>query len=174
MLRLVGNAKLPSAPRACAPTAKARNAPESMGREMREERVSIGSHERIMEGSLQLRGAPLAARPLERVVGGLGRSPTLVRRRCNSFCGIFNQRKHRIWLTSSRQSIQGKCISWAYARAREWRCSLSRIISARSAAGRISKGPARTPGCFDISWMAWLRSFASRIRMPPICSLVSA
>ena len=34
------------------------------------------------------------------------------------------------------------------------RCSLSRIISPKSAAGRISKGPAFTPGCFDINWMA--------------------
>jgi hypothetical protein len=34
------------------------------------------------------------------------------------------------------------------------RRSLSRIISVNSSAGRISKGPAFTPGCFDINWMA--------------------
>jgi hypothetical protein len=34
------------------------------------------------------------------------------------------------------------------------RSSLPRIISPRSAAGRISKGPIFTPGCFDINWMA--------------------
>src|SRR5258706_14096485 len=33
----------------------------------------------------------------------------------------------------------------------ERRRSLSRIISVKSAAGRISKGPAFTPGCFDIN-----------------------
>jgi hypothetical protein len=58
--------------------------------------------------------------------------------------------------------------------ATERRCSLSRIISLKSAAGRISKGPAFTPGCFDINWMAWFRSLASRMRIPPICSFVSA
>ena len=34
------------------------------------------------------------------------------------------------------------------------RSSLSRTISLRSAAGRISNGPAFTPGCFDINWIA--------------------
>jgi len=33
-------------------------------------------------------------------------------------------------------------------------CSLSRIIPLRSAAGRISKGPNRTPGCLDINSIA--------------------
>jgi hypothetical protein len=43
-----------------------------------------------------------------------------------------------------------------------------------SSAGRISKGPTFTPGCFDINWTAWVRSAASRIRMPPNCPFVSA
>lgn len=34
------------------------------------------------------------------------------------------------------------------------RCLLSRIMSVMSAAGRISNGPAFTPGCFDINWIA--------------------
>jgi hypothetical protein len=33
----------------------------------------------------------------------------------------------------------------------ERRRSLSRIISVKSSAGRISKGPTFTPGCFDIN-----------------------
>jgi hypothetical protein len=62
----------------------------------------------------------------------------------------------------------------SYLQALARRCSLSRIIPLRSAAGRISNGPAFTPGCFDINWMAWFRSRASSTRMPPICSFVSA
>jgi len=34
------------------------------------------------------------------------------------------------------------------------RCSLSRTIALKSAAGRISNGLARTPGCFDMSAIA--------------------
>ena len=34
------------------------------------------------------------------------------------------------------------------------RCSLSRTMALRSAAGRISHGPNLTPGCFDINSMA--------------------
>jgi hypothetical protein len=37
------------------------------------------------------------------------------------------------------------------ARPFDRRCSLSPIIPFRSAAGRISKGPNLTPGCFDIT-----------------------
>jgi len=54
------------------------------------------------------------------------------------------------------------------------RRSLSRTASVKSAAGRISNGPAFTPGCFDINWIAWFRSLASRTRIPPNCSFVSA
>lgn len=54
------------------------------------------------------------------------------------------------------------------------RSALCRTISPRSAAGRISHGPNVTPGCCEISSTAWLRSRASRMRMPPSCSLVSA
>jgi hypothetical protein len=36
----------------------------------------------------------------------------------------------------------------------ERRCSLSRIISVKFSAGRISKGPAFTPECLDINWIA--------------------
>ena len=54
------------------------------------------------------------------------------------------------------------------------RSSLSRIIWVKSSVGRISKDPPRTPGCFDINWMAWFKSVASSIKIPPNCSLVSA
>src|SRR5215510_610888 len=60
--------------------------------------------------------------------------------------------------------------SWVFERRR----SLSRIIAVKSSAGRISKGPTFTPGCFDINWMAWFRSLASSTRIPPTCSFVSA
>ncbi len=45
-----------------------------------------------------------------------------------------------------------------------------------SSTGRISKGPDCpdfTPGCCDINWMAWFKSFASSRKNPPNCSLVS-
>jgi hypothetical protein len=42
----------------------------------------------------------------------------------------------------------------------ERRRALSRIISVRSSAGRISKAPAFTPGCFDIKW-PFFRSMSS-------------
>ena len=58
--------------------------------------------------------------------------------------------------------------------ATERRRSLSRFISVWSAAGRISMGPPRTTGCFDINWMAWFKSLASRMKNPANCSLVSA
>ena len=55
------------------------------------------------------------------------------------------------------------------------RCSLAFVISLMSAAGRISKMlPYVTAGCWPISWTAWFMSLASRTRMPPSCSLVSA
>jgi hypothetical protein len=44
---------------------------------------------------------------------------------------------------------------FAAERRRSW---LSRTSGVRSSAGRISKGPTLTPGCFDISWTAWFRS----------------
>src|SRR4030067_3557323 len=56
----------------------------------------------------------------------------------------------------------------------ERRLSLSATIADRSSAGRISKGPTFTPGCFEINWMAWFRSLASSTRIPPNCSFVSA
>ena len=54
------------------------------------------------------------------------------------------------------------------------RFSLSRTISVMSTTGRISNGPAFTPGCFDMISIACFLSRASRIRIPPICSFVSA
>ena len=52
-----------------------------------------------------------------------------------------------------------------------FRSAIRRLIA--SLAGLISNGPIRTPGCFDISAIAWFRSRASRSRIPPSVSLVS-
>jgi hypothetical protein len=57
-------------------------------------------------------------------------------------------------------------------RTAAFRSSITALIS--SCAGRISNGPKRTPGCFDIRAMAWFRSRASSRRMPPRYSFVSA
>jgi hypothetical protein len=55
------------------------------------------------------------------------------------------------------------------------RCSLAFMISLMSPAGRISKMlPNVSAGCWPISCTAWFMSLASRTRMPPSCSLVSA
>jgi hypothetical protein len=49
----------------------------------------------------------------------------------------------------------------------ERRRSLSRIISVKSSAERISRIPVFTAGCFDINWTAWSRSLASNTPNPP-------
>ena len=104
------------------------------------------------------RGGP--ARKCSKVSGG-AISP---RGECSSPRQLSKAGKAALTISSSRHTSE----------RRERRRSLSRIISVKSSAGRISKGPAFTPGCFDINWMAWFRSLASSTRIPPNCSFVSA
>src|SRR5512139_3553964 len=71
--------------------------------------------------------------------------------------------------------VPGCCrVAYEAFRSFERLLSLSATIADRSSTGRISKGPTFTPGCFEMSWMAWFKSVASRTRIPPSCSFVSA
>jgi hypothetical protein len=58
------------------------------------------------------------------------------------------------FFNSNRPVYTNITVIFDFALPRVRRCSLSRIISVRSAAGRISNVVAFTPGCFDINWIA--------------------
>jgi len=73
----------------------------------------------------------------------------VLRRAATSLCGLFRRPLGAI-LACPLFPI----CHFAFAAAPARRCSLSRTIPASSAAGRISNGPAFTPGCFDINWIA--------------------
>lgn|SRR5215472_983036 len=69
--------------------------------------------------------------------------------------GVFNCGKRGETLgAKSKPDPPAQAVSDMPRRRLARRSALSRIISVKSAAGRISKGPNLTPGCFDINSMA--------------------
>ncbi len=80
--------------------------------------------------------------------------------RCHDGPGSTPPPPPEIWAPTQQRPTGG--MTWSlndtcyfdFASAPTRRCSLSRIIPVRSAAGRISNGPAFTRGCIDMSWIA--------------------